>query len=615
MGLHDQGMALNEERDKIAETIVDSQADPGSVPRLGELGEDAGRRATRIYQDWKRACRQPARGILWRNWNFSGINALIVVCLVFVLPDLEYVFWGSDGWHWFIRFFLAWHHPSGLGAVILLFYPINILLVESYVNLRTPRRHQIRSWLLWLRALLSGVPILGLHVIPGWRWLLQKHPVWVYRDEPSEDLLPSAGDVQAVSGLSEVLRRSQSSIFFLFWLTSANMLVVHLAVSDLSASAWMTLWRRSFICILLHLSGFACTASFLLEQHRQLTLSRWKLIGLCLVTSLWFLPQPLAFFSLATFVLSGRGWNRQPTILSSADDISLTIKGMKQEVGHYWQRQPAWRRWRGPWGLEKEKEVRDSERRLAALCRGKTFLLVVDGMAVTQFLGGLALSSRGGIVIALLLFLAIVLLMVLSTISIFLVLGGRVHRTIRFGFFSGSHSQSPGLDYLLLTQAAFMAGVFLGIPLALDRVPWLALAMVLVGGMYILFDLGGMSDIGIGKWENLSERLFWVAIFIQVLGSGYFMAVYPWTAELVEHFLRWTGRNLLVWALLLGLIHSSALLHPAGWRELWSSDLPKGTRWLMAMMLVSAWVPLGGLMIPLWFYGRKRLRSAGVNSP
>ena len=582
------------------------------------MEEDTGRRATRIYRDWRRASFQPARGILWRTWNFSAINSQIVVCIAFMLPDLEYVFWGSDRWHWALKVVLAWHHPTGLGAAIFLIYPVNILLIENYLNLRTPRRRLVRPLLLRARALASGVPILGLHMIPGWRWLLQHRSVWVYRDESREGPIPFIEDDRPSARwrhrLGGALHRARSSLFFIAWLGSVNIVAVHLATSDLSASPWMTPSYRLIACILLHLLGFACTASFLLAQHRQRPLTRRKLVGLWLVTGLWFLPQPFAFLSLLVFVLARDGWGREATILGGIDSSSRSTEVLKQEVKHYWQRQSLWHRWRGPWGLEKEQEVLDSERRLAAFCRGKTLLLVVDGVAITQFVIGFALNNPAGILIALLLQVIVIISMMVSIVSLFLVMGGRALRAIRFGIFSNNHSQNPGLDYLLLTQSALIAGVFLGIPLALDWSRWLAFALVLVGGMYILFDFFGVGNIGIGKWEDWGERMFWAGIFFQMVGAGYFMVVYPWVVDLVQGTLRWIAGGFLVWSLLLGLFHSSALLYPASWRELLSSRLSKGTRWLMAIMLASAWVPLGGLMIPLWFYGRKRLPAAAMGA-
>lgn len=182
------------------------------------------------------------------------------------------------------------------------------------------------------------------------------------------------------------------------------------------------------------------------------------------------------------------------------------------------------------------------------------------------------------------------------------IIGQRILRTFRL---ETVETQRPGAEYLVLTQAAFFAGIFIGLALSLERPALLAFALVMVGGTYLMNEFGGGS-FGWGEWPTRELRVFWICPFFQMVAWAYLMTVEPWLADPTAELLKTVSRLLPLWLFLLGLNKLPTLCFPQSWRHplvaIRSSESPPRK----ALLLASAFLLLGGLAIPVWFFLKER---------
>ena len=248
-----------------------------------------------------------------------------------------------------------------------------------------------------------------------------------------------------------------------------------------------------------------------------------------------------------------------------------------------------------------------ADQRLAAFYRLKTLLLMIDGMAVTQLTIGLALATPTELIIVTLVSSVALFSALVSWVGYLLLTGLGIVRTIKFGIFQAANNEYPGLYYLVLTQAALVAGILVGLPVASKNGPLLSIGLFLIGCFYLFLDFGD-PRLGWAPWPSLQTRLLWAILFFEMALIAVLIALQPWLAEVVLSFLETLGRVSPGLALILGISRVGIFLYPHGWKTLSEGIVSRKNPLLMTIMLLSVFLPFGGLMIPFWFFLKDDLR-------
>ncbi|HWM90876.1 MAG TPA: hypothetical protein VN493_08925 [Thermoanaerobaculia bacterium] len=263
----------------------------------------------------------------------------------------------------------------------------------------------------------------------------------------------------------------------------------------------------------------------------------------------------------------------------------------------------AWfRQWRRPRQID--RKIRDGEldRALLSFYRCKTALLLLEGSMIVAGLS--SLSSLTPAIHGVLrfgwffgLFLAGLGLAVLTVSAV-----ARVLRISRLS----SPLVMISARYLLLTQAAFLAGAQGGLLWMEGREGELGLligyAGALCGMLAWLFFLPSVPS-----GSGIKNGAFWSVLFLALALLGI-------PIGLNDRFGGWPGRLLEaaalltpLWSLLLFRKFGHWLPRPFLWRNLSDSRLPKRVRTSLMFLKWTAMLPGGGLAIPAWIALREVL--------
>lgn len=169
---------------------------------MSDLAPDAAltRRLDAICRRWKRSSAGARSASFWRRGvseNLGAMGLLIAVASFLVLAYLDAALWAlwrgdpvsspPEGGEIAVGGFLL---VSGVGAVNL----------EAWLAGSTSAERSLRTWARWSRRLFAAVPLLRLYLLPAWQRLAATRPARLFRD-PRDPLLDLA--FPSGSGLRE----------------------------------------------------------------------------------------------------------------------------------------------------------------------------------------------------------------------------------------------------------------------------------------------------------------------------------------------------------------------------------------------------------------------------
>jgi hypothetical protein len=171
-----------------------------------------------------------------------------------------------------------------------------------------------------------------------------------------------------------------------------------------------------------------------------------------------------------------------------------------------------------------------------------------------------------------------------------------------------------------LTQLAPPVGLLLGSALAAGKAQefGLILQLAIAPAALVPFAAGVGFATGSPHRQALVPGV-WALLFFELFIAGSVLRYQPELApRFFPHFvsaIQWTP----LWSLGLGFLLGGSLLRPYGWRGMFDRSLRPHTRWLIALSAFTVVLPLGGLAVPLWVWGRDRAEQrafkAGAPAP
>ena len=253
------------------------------IPTLQALEND---RRAHIERRWPRHQWDASGRSRWAGWDWRNY-LYIVICSLLISGTILEVAISKDGNNerWW-PFCLLTESSAGFAALILLVVANGWLLDRSLAD-RTPGALRVPIWLRWLRKVLVSVPVVGLYVIPAWRWIVQTQPSWAFRASVSPGgHLPAcsetiASPISHLRAWSRTLRRRQGqSLPALFLWMIAGQIAPWIAIlswvttaETLSSGQQRALFAMSAAC---HVLACVCGLQYGVIRGRQTRVVRWK---------------------------------------------------------------------------------------------------------------------------------------------------------------------------------------------------------------------------------------------------------------------------------------------------------------------------------------------------
>jgi hypothetical protein len=583
------------------------------------------------YLRWKQASSKALLRFLSTHKTWIALHWFVAITALFLVADFELDFPDikTDGDHplfWLLVLYpldwllhvLDWTHMSQAWLALPAVYPINAFLIHALLDGDTPHQ-DLRTWVKGLRFALGGLPLVGLAVIPAWQTLSSTRPSWAFRRSRPSLLLETEEPIKSFAPCFRWARGWMQRVpdaprFLFLWLWAVNLIVVRLGTSRLSADDLLRPEGRVAVSILLHLIGFAATASWLLFGPPRNALPRYRTAA-WISASTWLLPFPFPLLSLPAFAASQFGRLQTAGALAAATEDpapspewTLLLERLRRHA-----RQLSWRR--RPWGLELPPRAGLGQQRFLALCRWKTFLLLFDGLLFTLLAGLLTRHTGLPIALAISVFLVV--------ITIFLLMAGLaglairrislLRRLVRTGQFEDDDDPHPFGRSLTVTSGALIAGITLGVGIVAGNHFLFAFALFtlgLIGTVLMVPPEHKIGNVGpsLGQFSRRLLVRFCPLLLFFLLGL-FALGGKGQSSALISLFI---SASLLspAFALATGLLGHARLLRPFKVRHLFSSLLPFRARLVLAALLLTLAIPLGGLAIPIWIWTRQHLWPA-----
>ncbi|HWM90877.1 MAG TPA: hypothetical protein VN493_08930 [Thermoanaerobaculia bacterium] len=479
--------------------------------------------------------------------------------------------------------------PTGR-AMILLLTAINAWILDRWISSHTRGDRWMSVWLRVLRPLTVGIPIIGLATVPAWRWIARTRPVWAFRKtrlESGPDLSAHAPSYQLPwwSVAERLLRpRRQLLLWSALWLIACQISPILGSVSWLAGSGPLEPSRQTAIVwasVVLHLTAALCGAFYGRNQADPSALR--------LRTLPWLLLLPgVGILSLAAIHLASFHPREEGLLLQVAHD-RRRVRGMPVDAL-----------------LDSNRRGGDAELQRLAFFRLKTLLLAFDAAALSWLTARFAGWSLG---LSLTRFESGAALLLLPALpGLLLAASGLAARLSgRWPVLQEMERHSYG-RYLGLVPIALLSGLVFGSLQAHGWTPWAGLFLFAAGLAALLLMLvwtplsalvGSpvQSDPTVVCWFLL---WFALALLGALLGSD---GPAPSLLRNVETLLLLAP----LWSLVLFLALGGWLLRPFTLRSLADRRLPLRARAILAIVVVSAALPLGGLAVPFWIYAHHRL--------
>ena len=535
----------------------------------------------------------------WRNYLFILLFALLVsVSMVekALSENGEKQAWPFFGW-------LA-ASPPGLVVLTLLVF-LNGWLLERALAERTPFENNLPRWLRYLRRAAVTIPILGLYTIPCWRWMTRNRPAWAFRSSAVSRL--ELTDPRNKAGRALIpfraridsLRRAQCQSLFplLLWLIAGQIAPWVAFLSWITTAPTLSPVRREALEALSVLFRvLACAASVQYGTLRgwQIRARSCRLFILRFAPFLYLLPFPAFLPGFLVWLIAigeeeesliGRAW-------------SSRSQSSPQAVQARWSSPPSI--------ISTNGESSDVIQARFAFHRLKILLLFLDASALAWVLTRsgrplFSFSSSPSRQIA-----PYLLLAALGLIAEAIVLVQRLRGWLR----RLDLSPLPYGRSVAFTWLTLAGGLLFGSLLAVGKA-------AMAGHLLIVIGLGAvlLSTLIFGVMDFLLARpglqvfvtLAWVLLFFEIFVTGAVMCAQPELAPPFVMFFKLALALTPLWgfALLCGL--REWLLHPFRLQHLFDQRLPGSFRAALAVIALTAALPLGGLAIPFWIYAQNRI--------
>lgn len=569
-------------------------------------------RLLEVYRGWNRGkYRGLVAGAFRHGTLKTVVDNFLALFILFLLP-LDEALWSFTGpipWR-----FLA---PESAGLVIAVFLTVFTARLFVFCKIFTWRRGHspaFQKWVVAICTLASGLLLLHL-IILVWRWLEARRPRWALRQERKNEQLSlyrSGGRLRRFLGQAPNPEISPTT-FIALYLGSLSSFLVFVLWLARRAEQGPTEYRIAMaISVALHLVAFAMALVSLWapEVRRQISRPKYFVLAACSLTLLAPIPYlPLVGAGVATLAFSAK---RSETLAWSAwaqntepERLPLWWK-LESSLRKEWRKIPLLKRiWSPPSSVTRQPRISDSEAQVIKLYNLEALSLALDAACLVWGLFWLAESRRSWAPVLGPLYLGLFWGSLLLACAAFLLVAS--HRFLMQLRITGPlrlFDRQPYPIYLLRTQFALMAGVYFGAAyrqgdaLEIGRIlaPLCGLLTV-VQGMGIMLKPRKMK----ARWESSPSRNS-----LPIYAGFLVLAVWGALGESIKPLLVLWLISYPVRVALLGRRFLPWLLRPFSWRSMADRALPGRLRTRLAILTLSATLPLGGLAIPLCIYIRDR---------
>ena len=567
-------------------------------------GEDSTRlhgRLDRIYGTWNdvRARRAGSPAI-----DLESMAGLIGIVSILPLISLDSALLGlppDEGANWQFRFVDARTAVGLLGAC----FAFQAWSIDRALGALTAQPWLVRPWVRWLRPLLAGVPIAGLFMIPVWYGLVRQRPTWAFRRGSGSSGRP-VEDLRLVGLLEAISRRARPRGFLSLWNQLGLFLLGVLVTMACAEWAWRSesSAQLSLGSIAFHGLGFASVFYFLSRKARRT--STWHGRAVPFLAVFWLVPVPLfALIGILIPVLAGNAASGMAHQTLAPGGEAPQWVALRQRLHRSWQDQPWWRHLL-PRRVELGNDTAPTESaaKVMLLARLKSFLLLPEGAIFTQLVIWLEDDLPQ---IAYVLALALV---IGAGMSLFLAAVGLIMTSIRFlqSYFRVHQHCLPYFPYLAAGHLSFLSGFMLAGSLNYGYP---------AGGLLLVYGICG--SVYFGLWATFrdsflvpkksavrfQESLVWLGGMIFIASSGMSLSNIKDEAVVLE-LVRELVFILTFGGAIGGLILVEWLLRPRSLRDVLDRAMPIADRVKLAVMAATAVLPLGGFLVPVWFYLRRK---------
>jgi hypothetical protein len=440
----------------------------------------------------------------------------------------------------------------------------------------------------WLRAgrfALAAIPLLGLYVLSLGRWTTGKQPFW---------FLATHG------------QRLTPPLLFL-----DGRLVLNLMFNLLVFQGWTAylspITGRALLSNALHGLALLAAQVDVLVTYRRAFISLRRGTFLALLSILWFFSFPLW----------GLGWLGHLLLINTAPRprhrMREFFKGrfglherLDESVRLDWWKASRWRLWRTPFQITDPAADRDEEE-VVPLYRLKTFLTVFEATGAIILL--VLISQRSPAVASVVvptLLVTIVCSIGIATLGFLVLICNFLARFLGGPLFS--EQAQAVIKYLALNQTGMLVGIYMG--LYLIQGDMRRLGFLLTGAGFLaalvtfLLALPPLQPNREKVKKHDIQLLFWMAIFAVSAAAGVAIR----TSEILAYHFKLLMILFLVLTPVFAL--GASLTLGRRLRTLLPSRPSLALRGASVFCLLTAFLPLGGLAIPLWIRLRRRLLVA-----
>jgi len=577
-------------------------------------------RLLRVYRTWRRATRPN-----WKRWlERSGFDDLVLPLLAVSFL----VFWPIDGALWALPWPFTPHLPVPfLGPLSVAAMVAAAMLANgALLHLALSRAGaDDDSWPLWLRRLrcvLAAIPLAGLLVVPGWRWVRKRHP-GLAAGAAGREAAPTpapAGGWLAPS--RHAVTRLWGRLDFLWaaaWLFVGNLVVLFLAGCRLASTPAAMGGRRGLLAlsVLLHIPCCGLAAAFAAWRCRRSHLRRWRRVAVTAASVCWLLPIPFgAVLGLLVWFAMGAEATRSEEIVHGAllrsDGAARLPQWIRLEdsLSHAWEGL-SWpqRMRRPPRPLGGPADLGRAHGKVLALYELRIFALGLDAAAAAWAMGWLAArrpawaatlgAVHGACWKAALTLCALtsIALALDTAMAILRIAGPRRLRSLR-----------PHASAAAKAQLAALLGLWWGFELQRGARREVATTMMFGAALLLTLKAAALSLAPAGQnvrvtRHRLADELPDLSCLLGLEIAG----GVELTSDVLSPLLAaWAICWPLV-AVLLGRTHLPWQLRPLGWREIADRSLPPRLRCGLALLVLATVLPFGGLAVPACIATRRRL--------
>jgi hypothetical protein len=567
-------------------------------------GTDDLERAVAVYQRFRRAGRNALGRRFSHHWHVENASLIAGLGLFLGLLFLEPALWAGG------LFFVDVSIPGWLAAAALGLLPLNGWALDRLLSRMTARERCLPLWLRGLRWLAACVPLMGLYLVPVW----QRFLATVAGRISTGNRRGSRLDLRSPTArFPPGLRNSwffTSGAFAL--LLSSGFLPIVVWAAWLSHTPVLGSARVRVILVesvVLHLLAFAALAHHFGSISAALSVRERRRIAWTRVLSLlWLLPAPASIAAGILWALPepSRGpliWTVYTRRVNAARQALLraTLAGQEPKV-------PWFRPRRRPEGAASSWLDTQAEVEVTGYYRVKTFLLAIESGTLLWLSSKLAqLEPRLAPAINMGLRIACLSALCLAALGLAVQCVGIGARLLRIAPAAVEWlDRHPYSRYLLLTQAAFLAGTEAGFLWIAARAVE-AGAFIALGAALWAMLLSFLLIIPLFHVPDRRDLLLWMGVLLAFVVLGVALVLKGDLSGLPLKALVAIAVASAVLGLSLSCTRLAWLIRPFSWRHLLDLRLAPSLRRHLLLVVVTAAAPLGGLAIPYWIYVRHRV--------